>query len=173
METEHQTRLTSSEIAALWSSYQNNSLAICVFKYFLEHVDDEDIKSIVKYALTISEQNLSQSKKILNENKQPIPVGFTDKDVSPSAPRLFSDTYYLFYLKNMAKVGLSVYGVALATTAKSSVRELLSQAIQSSTDLYNKTTDLLLVKGLFVRPPYVSTSNDIDFIDKKIIKLVF
>jgi hypothetical protein len=48
METEHQTRLTSSEIAALWSSYQNNSLAICVFKYFLEHVDDEDIKSIVK-----------------------------------------------------------------------------------------------------------------------------
>jgi spore coat protein CotF len=167
METEHQTRLTSSEIAALWSSYQNNSLAICVFKYFLEHVDDEDIKSIVKYALTISEQNLSQSKKILNENKQPIPVGFTDKDVSPSAPRLFSDTYYLFYLKNMAKVGLSIYGVALATTAKSSVRELLSQAIQSSTDLYNKTTDLLLVKGLFVRPPYVSTSNDIDFIDKK------
>jgi spore coat protein CotF len=67
----------------------------------------------------------------------------------------------------MAKVGLSVYGVALATTAKSSVRELLSQAIQSSTDLYNKTTDLLLAKGLFVRPPYVSTSNDIDFIDKK------
>jgi hypothetical protein len=73
----------------------------------------------------------------------------------------------------MAKVGLSVYGVALATTAKSSVRELLSQAIQSSTDLYNKTTDLLLAKGLFVRPPYVSTSNDIDFIDKKIIKLVY
>ncbi|MFC0471751.1 DUF3231 family protein [Halalkalibacter kiskunsagensis] len=167
MEADHQTRLTASEIAALWSSCQNNSMGVCVFTYFLENVDDADVKSILKYALKTSERALSQSKDILKENKQPIPVGFSVEDVSPDAPRLYSDTYYLYYIKNMAKVGLSVYGVALATTAKSTVRAFLSQAIESSTDLYNKTADLLLSKGLFVRPPYVSTPDDVDFVDNK------
>ncbi|WP_332699062.1 DUF3231 family protein [Halalkalibacter lacteus] len=167
MAAEHQTRLTSSEIAALWSSCQNNSMSICIFKYFLENVDDADIKSIIKYALNISENNLSQSRSILKNSKQSIPVGFSDEDVSPTAPRLYSDAYYLYYLKNMAKVGLSVYGVVLATSAKSSVRDFLSQAIQSSIDLYNKTASLLLSKGLFVSPPYVSTPDAVDFIDKK------
>jgi hypothetical protein len=167
MNDNHHTRLTSSEIAAIWSSFQDNSMAVCIFKYFIENVDDPEIESMIDYALNISEKHLIQSEEILQENNHPIPVGFSNKDVSPSAPRLYSDTYYLYYLKNMAKVGLSVYGVALATSAKPSVREFLSQAIQSSTDLYNKTADLLLSKGLFVRPPYVSTPAEVDFIDQK------
>ncbi|GAE26790.1 hypothetical protein JCM9140_2888 [Halalkalibacter wakoensis JCM 9140] len=164
---EHQTRLTASEIATLWSSCQNNSMAICVFKYFLEHVEDEDIKSVVTYALHTSEENLQESQRILKEDKQSIPVGFSDEDVNVNAPRLYSDTYYLNYIKNMAKVGLSVYGVALATSAKTSVRDWLSKAIQTSTEMYNKTSDALLSKGLFIRPPYVITDNEIDFIDQK------
>ncbi|WP_227938415.1 DUF3231 family protein [Alkalihalobacillus deserti] len=170
MKEKHQTRLTSSEIAALWSSFQNNSMSVCVFKYFIEHVEDEEIKSVIKYALHISEESLSLSEKILKDDNQPIPIGFKDEDVNPNAPRLYSDTYYLYYIKNMAKVGMSVYGVALATSAKPSVRNLLSKAIQSSTNLYNKTSDVLLSKGLFVRPPYVSTTNEIDFIEQKSYK---
>ncbi|MDT8862090.1 DUF3231 family protein [Alkalihalobacillus sp. MEB130] len=164
---EHPTKLTSSEIAALWSSFQNNSMAICVFKYFLENVEDQEIKAIVEYALHISEENLTLSEQILHDDQQPIPIGFKDEDVNPNAPRLYSDAFYLYYIKNMAKVGLSIYGVALATSAKSSVREFLSNAIKLSTNLYNKTSDVLLSKGLYVRPPYVSTTKEIDFIDQK------
>nr|WP_231686796.1 DUF3231 family protein [Bacillus sp. JCM 19034] len=87
--------------------------------------------------------------------------------MNPNAPRLYSDSFYLYYIKNMAKVGLSVYSVALATSAKPSVRELYSNALKSSTDLYNKTSDVLLSKGLYLRPPYVSTTNEIDFINQK------
>ncbi|WP_066151864.1 DUF3231 family protein [Halalkalibacter krulwichiae] len=142
-------------------------MAVCVFKYFLENVDDQENKSIVEYALHTSEESLVRSEQILKDDQQSIPIGFKDEDVNPNAPRLYSDTFYLYYIKNMAKVGLSVYGVALATSAKSSVREFLSKAVESSTTLYNKTSDVLLSKGLFVRPPYVSTTNEIDFIDQK------
>jgi hypothetical protein len=34
-ETPHNVRLTTPEIANLWSQYQNDTMAICVFKYFL------------------------------------------------------------------------------------------------------------------------------------------
>lgn len=164
---EHQPRLTAAEIATLWTSCQNNSMAICVFKYFSKHVEDADIKSVVTYALETSEENLRESQRILKEDKQSIPVGFSDEDVNLKAPCLYSGTYYLYYIKNMAKVGLSIYGVALATSAKTSVRDWLSKAIQTSTEMYNKASSVLLSKGLFVRPPYVLTTNEIDFIDQK------
>ncbi|MDQ0256436.1 spore coat protein CotF [Evansella vedderi] len=57
-------------------------------------------------------------------------MGFTEDDVNTSASRLYSDAFYLYYLKNMSKVGLSVYGVALTTSAHAEVREFLSQALQ-------------------------------------------
>ncbi|WP_078555651.1 DUF3231 family protein [Bacillus alkalicellulosilyticus] len=118
MRVNHQTRLTSSEIAALWSSCQNNSMSVCVFKHFLQNVNDDEMKSVLQFALHITEENLIQSKNILKEDNQPIPVGFSEQDLNRNAPRLYSDTFYLYYLKNMAKIGLSVYGVALATSAK-------------------------------------------------------
>ncbi|MDC3424587.1 DUF3231 family protein [Aquibacillus sp. 3ASR75-11] len=167
MRQEKNLRLTSSEISVVWSSYQNNSFSICILKYFLANVDDPEIKSVLQLALNISVQNFNFSKEILQNDNQPLPIGFTDEDVSPNAPRLFSDSFYLYYLKNMSKVGLSVYGVALATAAHADVRQFLSQAIQTSTELYNKTAEALLSKGLFVRPPYVTTPDHVDFVDKK------
>ncbi|WP_047986430.1 DUF3231 family protein [Ornithinibacillus californiensis] len=167
MQENHSTRLTASELSVVWSSYQNNSLSVCILKYFLANTDDPDIKSIVDYALEIAEINLNIAKELLSNDNQPMPVGFLDEDVSPNAPRLFSDAFYLYYIKNMSKVGLSVYGVALVTSAKNEVRRYLSQALQANTTLYNKTTDVLLEKGLFIRSPYVTTPDTVDFVDKK------
>lgn len=167
MREEKNLRLTSSEIAVVWSSYQNNSFSICILKYFLANANDPEIKSILQFALDISIKNFNFCKEILHNDNQPMPIGFTDEDVSPNAPRLFSDSFYLYYIKNMSKVGLSIYGVALATSAHSDVRSFLSQAIQTSTDLYNKTAETLLAKGLFIRPPYVTTPDSVDFVDEK------
>ncbi|MDC3417666.1 DUF3231 family protein [Aquibacillus salsiterrae] len=167
MNNHEQTRLTSSELSAVWSSYMNNSFSACVMKYFLNNVDDKQTKQVVQLSLDISEQTMSIARKLLETDNQPIPIGFTDDDVTVNAPRLFSDAFYLYYLKNMAKVGLSVYGVALSTAAKDDVRQFLSNAIKESTDLYNETAEVLLEKGLYVRSPYVTTSDHTEFIHDK------
>ncbi|MDQ0256437.1 hypothetical protein J2S74_003857 [Evansella vedderi] len=44
MTTDSSSRLTSSEISVMWSSYQNNSFSICVMNYFLANVDDLEVK---------------------------------------------------------------------------------------------------------------------------------
>ena len=167
MQEKHNTRLTSSEISVIWSSYLNNSFSTCIMKYFLANVQEPDIKSVVQFSLETSEKNINISKEILIKDNQPEPAGFKDEDVSPTAPRLYSDTFYLYYLESMAKIGLSVYGVALTASANTEVRNFLSQAIQKSIELYNKVAEILLSKGLFIRSPYVSTSNKVDFIDEK------
>ncbi|WP_409300537.1 DUF3231 family protein [Peribacillus sp. SCS-155] len=39
MDIQHAPHLTSSEIAYLWGLKQADSMHICVFLYFLQHVD--------------------------------------------------------------------------------------------------------------------------------------
>jgi hypothetical protein len=164
---EHQTRLSSSETAALWTAYQNNTMATCVQKYLSQNVEDKEIKSILEFALHSAQNNLQKIVEILKKENHPIPAGFADDDVNLTAPRLFSDAVSLYYLKQMSKIALSTYGVALATSAHSDVRVFLSNAISSSTELYNKSANVLLSKGLYVRAPYVSTPSTNDFVTKQ------
>ncbi|WP_315907046.1 DUF3231 family protein, partial [Priestia koreensis] len=36
--------LTASELSLLWTSYLNDSMATCGISFFLEHVEDEEIR---------------------------------------------------------------------------------------------------------------------------------
>jgi len=44
----HDTRLTSSEIASLWSTFMDYSLVTCVFRHFLSNVEDANIRSLIE-----------------------------------------------------------------------------------------------------------------------------
>ena len=45
-------KLTSAEMGKLWVTYVGNTMAKCVLRYYLQHVDDEDIKKVLENALT-------------------------------------------------------------------------------------------------------------------------
>lgn len=167
MASEHTAKLTSSEIGSLWSAYMNNTMSICVIHYFIKNTEDQDIKSVLEYALNTSKKIVSQIVEVLQKEKIYIPMGFRGEDVNADAPRLFSDYFHMYYLKHMAKIGASIYGVTLATLARSDIRDLFSEWIASSVTLYNKSANLLLSKGLFIRTPFVYISNQVDFVQKQ------
>ncbi|MEW9672775.1 DUF3231 family protein [Ammoniphilus sp. 3BR4] len=167
METQHSIRLTSTEIANLWTNYMNDTMAICVIKYVLEKVEDSEIKPVFEYALELSQSHVKTLTGIFNEEHFPIPYGFTDEDVDLSAPRLFSDTYWLFYMLEMTIHGLAGYSVSLTTSSRSDIRDFYTQCNAQSTELYNKTMSVLLSKGIYSRPPYISTPKKADFVHKQ------
>ncbi|WP_307439756.1 DUF3231 family protein [Bacillus sp. V2I10] len=47
--------------------------------------------------------------KLFQNEKFPIPHGFTDEDVDINAPRLFSDVFMLLYLRQMGISGVGSY----------------------------------------------------------------
>jgi len=57
---ENQIKLTSSEIAAIWTSYIKKSMAKCILSYFLKHVENEDIRSIVQFVYDTLITNLEK-----------------------------------------------------------------------------------------------------------------
>jgi hypothetical protein len=85
-------------------------MSMCVFGHFLETVVDPEIKKVVKHALDISRQHVERIKEIFAKENIPIPIGFKAQDVNKRAPRLFSDPFYLYYIKHMARGGLAIYG---------------------------------------------------------------
>lgn len=167
MTTEHNIRLTSAEVSSLWSTYLADSMSVCVFKYFLKKVDDEETRPIIEHAMRLSKEHLEIIEKIFNDEGIPVPKGFTDEDVNPDAPRLFQDTFFLYYIKQMTKGGLATYGAILPNIMKKDIREFFSSCLASTTELYNKSTSLLLSKGIGIRPPYIPYQTEVNFVKKQ------
>ncbi len=163
--SDHNIRLTSAEIANLWGTYMGNSMSVCVLQSFCQHVEDAEIKEVLEYALSLSKKHVSTVTEIFKHEKFPIPVGFAlNTDVNLDAPRLYSDSFFLNYLHQTTKSGFSLYTIALPNIARSDVRDFMSECIASLTELYNKVADISLSKGVFIRAPYISFSNEVDFV---------
>ena len=102
MEDKTNIPLTAAEISGLWTQYMDDTLAVCVNRYFLEKVEDEEVRPIVEWTLDTAKENVSIMQELFQKEDFPIPIGFTEQDVNPQAPRLFSDTFFLMYLRQMS-----------------------------------------------------------------------
>lgn len=166
MDAVHNTKLTGPEITSLWTQYQSDSLNLRINTYMYNNleVDSDDIKAIFKEAIATSENNLSEIVNIFSQEGYPIPQGFTEHDVHLEAPKLYSDSLCLKYLHEMTIHGLSAYSVAMSVSIRKDMREFYEDKIQDGISLYNKTIEMLLSKGIYHRPPYLSNPIGIDFI---------
>lgn len=164
--TEHaNVNLTASEISQLWAAYQNDSLAICVLNYFLQHCEDADIRAILEKALQTSQEHVKHLRSIFQAEQYPIPEGFQlDKDVNLEAKRLFSDMYMLYYLNQMGTLGLNAYSVSLPLCPRSDIYSYFSRCLSEADRLLRWTMDVLLEKGLYIRSPYIPMPRRVDFV---------
>ncbi|MED4026293.1 DUF3231 family protein, partial [Priestia megaterium] len=87
-------KLNSAEIGKLWATYMGNSMATCILSYFLQHVEDQDVKKLLENALNLSKEFQSTIKDTFIKENIPIPHSFTKDDVNLAAPRLFEDEFY-------------------------------------------------------------------------------
>lgn len=121
MEDKNKLRLTAAEMSTLWTQYINDTLAVCVSTHFLEKVEDEEVRQIIEQALNIANTNLSIMRDIFSKENFPIPLGFTEKDVNPSAPRLFSDIFVLTYFRQMSILAMAASSAALGLVTRPDV----------------------------------------------------
>lgn len=158
-------KLTSAEIAALWTQYMNETASICIHKHMMEHIEDQDIIGVFEYAMSLSTKHLGQIKEFLKSEDYPIPIGFTDNDYIPNVPRLFSDVFCLNYLNIMSLHGCHGYSGAITTCTRQDIRDYYTNCITTAVELCNQTKNILLEKGLYHRPPSVNPPDRAEYID--------
>jgi hypothetical protein len=167
METTHQAKLTAAETAVLWGSYISDSLGTCVLRYFLKTAEDPDIRSVLEYGLELSKEHIQGVTQYFKEENHPIPMGLVEQDVNLNAPRLFSDTFMLYYVFNMGAMALNSYSVALPNSARKDIRDFYTACLHSSAELFNRAADVMQEKGVFIRPPYIPYINQVEFVHEQ------
>jgi hypothetical protein len=167
IETKPPVRLTAAELANLWTQYMNDSMAYQFLSHAIKNCQDQEINNVLEKAKTMSERHLKKMKGFFNEEKYPLPHGFTKADVNLNAPPLFSDTSMLIYMQTMTLHGLSGYALSVGTSVREDVRNFYIEVNQGTMDLYSKTVDVMLKKGVYVRPPSLNPPEEVDFVKKQ------
>lgn len=165
-EINHSSKLTSSELAMLWSIYIENTLSRCMLNYFIAIVEDEDIKTIIKFANDLTNKNIQQIEFILETEKIPVPYGFTDSDVNLDAPRLYSDVFMCRFIEYVGRAGEVSYAMAHTISCREDVRELFHSFLLESAILFDKAIELSLKKGVVVRTPVISYPTNNEYVEK-------
>lgn len=167
MEKNQYIKMSSVEVAALWSTYFSETLTKCMIIHFLETVADPDIESLLVNAFEIIQKRLPKIEELLLKEDIPIPQGFTDKDIYPKSPRLFSDAFYLYYIWLMSSMELQAHSLSVALCARSDVNNFYREVLNGSADTDTKARELALKKGYFIRAPYIPAPKKVDFVHKQ------
>jgi hypothetical protein len=157
-------RLTSAEMGKLWATYIGNTMGQCVTSYFLKHVDDKEIKKYLEYALELCNSFNQRIKSIFIQDHFPIPVGLTNDDVNLNAPRLFYDDFYLYYLKYLAKAGVSLYSAAIPIVTRKDIKDFFVNSLNDTVKLLTLVGDELQAKGLIMNAPLSPPPTKVDFV---------
>ncbi|MGD6830693.1 DUF3231 family protein [Sutcliffiella halmapala] len=167
MSSSNRVRLTSSEMASLWSEYINHTHSSCMLEYFIAKAEDAEVLEVLNKTFQIIEDSKDNTKRILESENVPIPVGFSSQDVDVNAPRLFSDSFFLLYIKNLSKVMVASCSLMYIMSTRKDMREHFKECLSKASNVFESVSDVLLNKGLYTRPPVIEPPKKSDFVEDK------
>mgnify|MGYP001051876724 FL=1 len=167
MENERKVKITSAELAQLWAQYMNDSGSVCVLTFFLEKVEDPEIKPVIEFALQLSKTHIEKLTVFFTQEDYAVPYGFkVEEDVDLSAPKLYTDSYVLHFIHQMSKIGLTNYSASVGSAVRADITDYYIECVSETMQLYKISKDLLLAKGLYVRSPYIPNEK-VEFVNKQ------
>jgi hypothetical protein len=162
----HSIRLSSAEIGGLWATFIQDSMTICLVKYFLYHNQDEEIKPLLEIALMNAENHIKTISSIFLNEGIPLPDPFTEEDINYSAPPLFYDMFGLSFLYMKNRLEMINTSFLTANVAREDVLDFYVTTVNEATQLYKSSTQLMLSKGTYDRPPMIPYPKEVEYIEK-------
>ena len=166
MEDKTKIPLTAAEMSGLWTQYLSDTLAVWVGSYFLEKVEDEEVRPVIEFTLDVAKGNITIMQELFKKEKFPVPIGFTEQDVNPKAPKLFSDTFVLMFYRNLSILAMAASGAALGLVTRPDVVDFFKRISKDAMKLQDLTRELMLKQGTYIRPPYISIPDKVDFVKR-------
>ncbi|MFC4797788.1 DUF3231 family protein [Neobacillus sp. GCM10023253] len=157
--------LTSSEVSNLWSSYLKSNMELRFFEYFYASIESNETKQVIEKMLNQTENSINELKEIFIKDNLTIPLGFTDEDVRVGVPKVFSDTFILYFCFDLTYLAMSTYPIALSDCTRNDVREHFQKNIAFFVKIQNELLDLMLSQGVYLSPPQVAIDNEVEIAD--------
>ncbi|MFD2629596.1 DUF3231 family protein [Oceanobacillus kapialis] len=159
-------KATASEVANLWTSYMNASSSNGMLSYFKENVEDEDIRELLNIAYDLSAFALKTTSQLLTESASPVPKGFSEQDVNITAPRLYTDTYTLFYAINLHNLVMTHCANGISQSSHEDIYNFYTELLRKANSLHMQAISIAQKKGVYVSPPSIPTPETVNFVKK-------
>lgn len=157
--------LTATEISNIWAAYLKITMELRLYEYFSATTEDSEVKNIVDKLLDFAKKNTNDLKSIFNKEQLTIPLGFTAEDVRVDAGKVFSDTFILFICHDITMLSMITYPSAFSDSTRKDIRALFQECIEFVLPIQNEMTELMLSKGVYLKPPQVAMDHTIDMVD--------
>jgi hypothetical protein len=139
----------------------------CIVKYFIHNIQDSEIKPILDEQANVLQRLTEKIIRIFNEERFPIPKGFSAEDVNLSTPALYTDLFTLSFVYRFNQMSLGDYATIATKVAREDVVEFFYDCMDSSAKLFKEALNLMLSKGIYDRPPKISYPDEIEFVTKR------
>jgi hypothetical protein len=159
-------KLTSTEIGNLWNSYMLDEMAIRMFKHIISNAEDQEIKEVFQYTHDVVMTHVGMYQNLFKKEQMAV-HGFSEDELDLSAPRLFSDIFFIYYLKHMSKFALQMFSSSYLSASREDIRDLFATLIDDAKEIDQRTTELLKDKGLNIEPPSIPIPKTVDFVKKQ------
>lgn len=160
-------KLNSHEVSSLWSSIKNSSMVLKMFTYFIKNVGDNETKKLLEFCMQVITDNCECFINLLKKDNFPVPIGTTPEDVDADAERVFTDDFYVIFIKEMARFAAVNSTLALTDSSRAEVRQAYNDYLTKLIEIDKKAAELLFSKGLAPMPPKVKYTKEVEFIEGK------
>jgi hypothetical protein len=168
MDNDIKIKLTTGEMAQLWAQYMNDSGSVCVLTHFLEKAEDEEIKPVIEWALNLSKSHIQKLTSIFVKEGYVVPNGFkVEEHVNLASAKLYSDSFVLEFINQMAKIGLTTYAASVASSVREDITDYYMECTTETMQLFKMSKDLLLLKGLYVKTPYMQKMDHVEYVKRQ------
>ncbi|WP_328824181.1 DUF3231 family protein [Metabacillus schmidteae] len=125
-------------------------------------------KEFLNLPSALAESHIITLTETFKKENPPIPKGYSvQEDVNMNAPSLFTDTFMLSYLHVMTLLGLTGYAGAVSTSSRTDQIKYFIQCNKEAMELYERTANVMLNKGLYSKPPRINTPTEVDVVNNQ------
>lgn len=156
--------LTATEISNIWAGYLKITMELRFYEYFLETAEDPELKKVIEKLLQFAQKNTQDLKGIFKKEKLTCPLGFTPEDVKIDAGKVFSDSFILYIIHDITMLSMITYPSAFSDSTRKDIRAIFQECVEVVLQIQNEMTELMLSKGVYLKPPQISMDHTIDMV---------
>ncbi|TDK59519.1 DUF3231 family protein [Bacillus salipaludis] len=159
--------LSSSELGTLWLTYQEKTMILRIFEYFLKKSDDQEAKNIMGMLWQELDYYVELIKGIFEREGAVVPKGFTKEDVNLDAPNLYDHGFDIMFLRILKEISMGMYTINMNMAYRIDVMTIYEGLTNVTHKCYKLATVYLLKKGILTPPPIITMPKRTEFIESK------
>ncbi|UOY93127.1 DUF3231 family protein [Ectobacillus sp. JY-23] len=159
--------LCSTEIGALWMTYQKKTVILRMLEYFRETAESTRARKLLDNMWKDLYPMVEELKHILQKEGAAVPIGFTEHDVNLNAPPLYINGFGVMFSRVLKEISMGMYTLHVTMTYRDDIIKYYRRLTQITHTYYYEFTTYLLEEGLLPRPTFINLPQSSAYITDK------